>query len=211
MPTLNPTPDPAPRPSLRAGGSVSGDSLCPRCGAYYRPPEGCAACGYPNPPPRAPMRLISMDALIGGASKLIFALVVAALAWWAFQPAGGEPRYRLWWRNGLKPALVTMGIIEDRKTITCPDCRGAKRIPCMPCEGRGNLQSKREVPCAQCNGTGRYQRRLSATQAPCPFCHATGKRSEAVTVSCANCGGAGQWACPGCAGAGTIITGARKP
>lgn len=201
-----PAPDPS-RPTIRAGGSVSGDLLCPRCGAFYKPPEACAACGYPNPPTRPPIRYAVFGFIGRVIKKLLLVVVLVALAWWAVQPSGGEPRYRQWWRDGVKPVLEKLGFIR----IDCPDCHATGRITCPQCAGRGSMPWKREEMCQQCAGSGQYAKRMSDTKATCPFCKGTGKRVVEVTTTCTTCEGKGQLTCPRCEGSGKTTAGAKKP
>lgn len=68
----------------------------------------------------------------------------------------------------------------SRQLVACPECSGAKKLPCKSCAGKGSVSRTRKV--VDSDGKSRQE----PFDEPCPACHGYGERE------CQRCQGHGQ-------------------
>jgi eukaryotic-like serine/threonine-protein kinase len=73
-----------------------------------------------------------------------------------------------------------MPIPGSRRLVACPDCNGAKKLPCKTCAGKGTMSRNRKVTDAD------GQQRSESFEENCPTCHGYGQRD------CGRCQSFGQ-------------------
>ena len=133
-------------------------------------------------------------------------------------PPPPTPETRQVWRLVRSGSVRRHDCYCDDGKVSCPRCRGNRRLPCARWTECAGCRERRTECCVACRGSGKRQRgrtpvqpseepvrrtaceRCGAPDAACPDCRGQGHGD----TTCPDCRGRGSVPCPECGGRGKV-------